>query len=77
MSVRLVKGLYASPRRRPTRPSGGLNLNHLVHEAMQVSKFHALFSQPTDVVELARSVALRRGWSLPRAEIVEALEEIV
>ena len=76
MTVRLAHGLYASPRRRPARPKGGLHLLRLVREAEQACRFHRLFKHNADVVELVRTTAQRQGWTLQRAEIVEAVEEL-
>ena len=72
---RIVRGLYPTPRQRFGRPEGGLDLRELVHEAKCFNVFERLFDQAADVVDLVQSAAQRRGWALPRAEILEAMEE--
>ena len=72
---RLLRGLYPSPRERFGRPEGGLNLHRLVDEARNAGNFHRLFGEFTNVVDIVQSAAQRQGWAIPRAEILEAMEE--
>lgn len=76
MSVRIAKGLYASPKSNPrVPPSGGLDLARLVKQAAQAARFHNLFGQPTTVVDLVQNAVQQHGWQLPRTEVLEAVEE--
>ena len=72
---RVVRALYARPREQIDKPDGGLNLRRLVEEARQECKFERLFGQAADMAELVAKSVQRRGWTLARAEIVEALED--
>jgi hypothetical protein len=72
---RLARGLYATSHERGPR-EGGLDLDRLVTEARQAMRFEQLFGQPTDLVELVERSVQRRGWTLNRTVIVEALEEM-
>ena len=77
MAVRVAKGLYASPKNRPTEPlSGGLDMGQLVKKASHVARFHNLFGPSRSVLDLVQSAAQQRGWALRHAEIREALEEL-
>lgn len=72
---RLARGLYATSHERAGPREGGLDLCRLVTEARQATRFEQLFGQPTDLVELVEMSVQRVGWTLKRAEILEAMEE--
>lgn len=72
---RIARGLYATPRERMARPEGGIDLHSLVEHACQVRRFSQLFGETTDVVQLVQRAVQQCGWTLPMAEILEAMEE--